>query len=167
MNYQDFISKKAIRLRNCGLDSIPELNSQLFDFQQFIVGQSLAKGRYAIFCDCGLGKTPMQLEWASKIPGRVLILAPLAVAQQTVREGQKFGIDVVYQREPKGKPKIVITNYEMLENFSAVPFDGVVLDESSILKSYSGMMRNLIISTFGGSDFRLACTATPATAISY
>lgn len=149
-------------MRDCGLDSVPELHSALFDFQRFIVSQSLRKGRYAIFCDCGLGKTPMQLEWAQKVPGRVLILAPLAVAQQTVREGQKFGIDVEYQRSDKRSSKIIVTNYEMLENFSALNFDGVVLDESSILKSYSGTMRNLIIETFGGVDFRLACTATPA-----
>jgi hypothetical protein len=163
MNYQEFIERKTIRLQDCGLENVPTLNSSLFDFQEHIVSRSLRKGRYAIFCDCGLGKTPMQLEWADKVPGRVLILAPLAVAQQTVREGVKFGIDVTYQRtDAKKSAKIVITNYEMLENFSASDFDGVVLDESSILKSYSGMMRNLIISTFGGSDFRLACTATPA-----
>lgn len=160
--YAEFIDRKSIRLRDVGLENVPPLNASLFDFQQFIVDRSLRKGRYAIFCDCGLGKTPMQLEWADKVPGRVLILAPLAVAQQTVREGQKFGIDVTYQRTDAKKAKIVATNYEMLENFSAHYFDGVVLDESSILKSYSGTMRNLIISTFGSIDFRLACTATPA-----
>jgi len=163
MNYQEFIEQKAIRLGDCGLEEIPELQPILFDFQKWIVARSLRKGRYAIFCDCGLGKTPMQLEWAAKVPGRVLILAPLAVAQQTMREGTKFGIDVLYQRHDLRKDaKITVTNYEMLENFSATDFTGVVLDESSILKSYSGTMRNLIISTFGGVDFRLACTATPA-----
>jgi len=162
VNYQEFIAAKEIRLRDVGLSEVPSLNPMLFDFQQHIVSQSLLKGRYAIFCDCGLGKTPMQLEWASKIPGRVLILAPLAVAQQTVREGKKFGIESAYEREDSGRHKITVTNYEMLENFSASSFGGIVLDESSILKSYSGAMRNLIISTWERSAFRLACTATPA-----
>lgn len=161
-SYDQFIAEKEIKLRDAGLKSIPPLNGMLFDFQQQIVSASLRKGRYAIFCDCGLGKTPMQLEWASKIPGRVLILAPLAVAQQTVREGQKFGVDVLYERHPASRAKIIITNYEMLENFSASDFAGIVLDESSILKSYSGAMRNLIISTFNRTPYRLACTATPA-----
>lgn len=160
--YAEFIASKELRLRDVGLTSMPTLNPMLFDFQRAIVERSLRKGRYACFCDCGLGKTPMQLEWARQIPGRVLILAPLAVAQQTVREGQKFGIDVIYERHPSSRAKIVITNYEMLENFSAADFGGIVLDESSILKSYSGSMRNLIISTFDRTAYRLACTATPA-----
>jgi hypothetical protein len=162
MRYEDFIAKKAIRLKDSGLAGVRDLNPKLFDFQREIVSRSLKKGRYSIFCDCGLGKTPMQLEWAAQLPDRVLILAPLAVAQQTVREGQKFGIPVVYERYPSGRAKIVITNYEMLENFSARDFQGIVLDESSILKSYSGSMRNQIISTFERTKYRLACTATPA-----
>lgn len=162
MTYEEFIAAKEIRMRDAGLKSLPELNSMLFDFQRHIVGQSLRKGRYAIFCDCGLGKTPMQLEWAHHVPGRVLILAPLAVAQQTVREGSKFGIKVVYERHASSRAKIVITNYEMLENFCHDDFAGIVLDESSILKSYSGSLRNQIISTFNRTSYRLACTATPA-----
>jgi len=104
----------------------------------------------------------MQLEWAHHVPGRVLILAPLAVAQQTVREGKKFGIDARYDRTGRVDGKITITNYEMLEHFDAAQFEGVVLDESSILKSYSGFFRNQIIETFRNTPFRLACTATPA-----
>jgi hypothetical protein len=107
----------------------------------------------------------MQLEWAAQVPGRVLILAPLAVAQQTVREGKKFGHDVRYVRSQTSDcAKIHITNYEMLEHFYSVDQDysAVVLDESSILKSYSGSMRNQIVSTFERTPYRLACTATPA-----
>jgi hypothetical protein len=165
MNYLEFIERKELKLRDCGLPEVPELNPLLFDFQSAIVGQSLRKGRYALFCDCGLGKTPMQLEWASQVPGRVLILAPLAVAQQTVREGKKFGHDVRYIRsQTSDSAKIHITNYEMLEHFYSVDQDysAVVLDESSILKSYSGSMRNQIVSTFERTPYRLACTATPA-----
>lgn len=160
-DYKTFLRDKATLSQGCGIAS-PELNPMLFDFQREIVGRSLRMGRYAMFCDCGLGKTPMQLEWAQRIPGRVLILAPLAVAQQTVREGQKFGIDVRYERHASSHAKIVITNYEMLENFSATDFSGIVLDESSILKSYSGALRNQIISAFDRTPYRLACTATPA-----
>jgi hypothetical protein len=165
MNYLEFIERKELKLRDCGLPEVPEFNPLLFDFQSAIVGQSLRKGRYALFCDCGLGKTPMQLEWAAQVPGRVLILAPLAVAQQTVREGKKFGHDVRYVRSQTSDcAKIHITNYEMLEHFYSVDQDysAVVLDESSILKSYSGSMRNQIVSTFERTPYRLACTATPA-----
>jgi hypothetical protein len=104
----------------------------------------------------------MQLEWAHHVPGRVLILAPLAVAQQSLREAKKFGIDLAYERQSVSKSKIIITNYEMLEHFSASEFSGIVLDESSILKSYSGALRNQIISAFDRTPYRLACTATPA-----
>jgi DNA modification methylase len=103
----------------------------------------------------------MQLEWARQIPGRVLILAPLAVAPQTVREGQKLGIDVSYSRKPCDA-RITITNYEMLERFSTEEHTGVVLDESSILKSYDGKFRTAVIERFAATPFRLACTATPA-----
>lgn len=101
----------------------------------------------------------MQLEFAHHVPGDVLILAPLAVAQQTVRESEKFGIKAVYSRKGK-QGKITVANYEMLEHFSAVDYEGIVLDESSILKSFDGTFRNQIISTFERTPFRLACTAT-------
>jgi hypothetical protein len=143
------------------LEDVPELNASLFDFQRHIVSRSLRKGRYAIFADCGLGKTPMQLEWAQQLDVPVLILAPLAVAPQTVREGKKFGIEATYSRVPCDA-KITITNYEMLDRFDPAKFGAVVLDESSILKSYSGEFRNQIISAFRETPYRLACTATPA-----
>lgn len=107
--------------------------------------------------------TAMQLEWAAHVPGNVLILAPLAVAQQTKREGEKFGIEVGVARKQKDvSKKITVANYEMLQHFDAPRFDGVVLDESSILKSHDGKTRTEIIESFSKTPFRLACTATPA-----
>ena len=160
--YERFLELKTIKLDECGIDvPLDALNSKLFDFQRDIVRWALRKGRAALFCDCGLGKTPMQLEWANKVPGRVLILAPLAVAQQTIREANKFGIEAAYARETCSA-KITVTNYEMLSHFSAADYQGIVLDESSILKSFEGVFRNQIIDTFSKTPYRLACTATPA-----
>jgi DNA methylase len=160
--YERFLELKQIKLEECGIDiALHELNPKLFDFQRDIVRWSLRKGRAALFCDCGLGKTPMQLEWAKHVPGRVLILAPLAVAQQTIREANKFGIEAAYARETCSA-KITVTNYEMLSHFSAADYQGIVLDESSILKSFKGVFRNKIIDTFNKTPYRLACTATPA-----
>ncbi|MCP4003210.1 MAG: helicase [bacterium] len=104
----------------------------------------------------------MQLEWAKHVPGRVLIVAPLAVSQQTIREGTKFGVDVTYSRDGELSDGVTITNYEMIDRFDPGDLTGIVLDESSILKSYTGKIRNQIISDFGCVQFRLACTATPA-----
>ena len=162
MSYRDFIDAKRIVLADAGLPTVPTLNPMLYGFQRDIVAWALRKGRAALFCDCGMGKTPMQLEWARHVPGRVLILATLAVSQQTVREGKKFGVDVTYSRQSCDTARITITNYEMLEHFYPTDYAGVVLDESSILKSYDGAFRNLIISSFSKTPFRLACTATPA-----
>src|SRR3990167_8603215 len=163
MNYKDFLKNKLVTDRDTGLVSIQPLNPMLFDFQKDIVSWALRRGRAAIFADCGMGKTPMQLEWANHVPGRVLILAPLAVAAQTVREGTKFSIPVQYAREQKkAKGRIIVANYEMLEHFDPSAFDGIVLDESSILKAYDGKTRTQIIDAFAKTPFRLACTATPA-----
>lgn len=162
-DYKEFLRKKAIVDPATGMDRVPELNPALFGFQRDIVGWALRRGRAAIFADCGLGKTPMQLEFANRVPGDVLILAPLAVAAQTVREGEKFGIQVGYARKHADvKHRITIANYEMLEHFDASKFNAVVLDESSILKSFAGKMRTQIIESFAKTPFRLACTATPA-----
>jgi superfamily II DNA or RNA helicase len=162
-DYQQFIEQKAVSDPATGLKEIPNLNEKLFPFQRDIVAWALRRGRAAIFADCGMGKTPMQLEWAKHVPGRVLILAPLAVAQQTVREGAKFGIEVIYRREGGADlGKITVTNYEMLEHFDPDMFTGIVLDESSILKAYDGKTRTRIIEAFQQTPFRLACTATPA-----
>lgn len=160
-NYSQFLASKAIRANPTGIQDPGEPPAMLFPFQRDIVKWALRRGRAAVFADCGMGKTPIQLSWADQVPGRVLILAPLAVAQQTVREGQKFGIDVTYARSTCDA-KITITNYEMLDRFNASDYSGVVLDESSILKSYDGKFRNQIIDSFRETPFKLACTATPA-----
>ena len=161
MSYSDFLASKAVTAVPTGIINPAEPAAQLFDFQRDIVKWALRRGRAAIFADCGMGKTPMQLSWADQVPGKVLILAPLAVAPQTVREGQKFGIDVTYSRVPCDA-RITITNYEMLDHFSPADYTGVVLDESSILKSYDGKFRSQIIESFAATPFKLACTATPA-----
>ena len=161
--YDKFLELKKLSDSATGLKIIPRLNGKLFDFQADIVKWSLTRGRAAIFADCGLGKTPMQLEWASHVPGDVLILAPLAVSSQTVREGKKFGIPVNRCQSQKDvKPGINITNYERLDGFDASKFTGSVLDESSILKSYDGKTRTKIIEAFQKTPFRLAATATPS-----
>jgi superfamily II DNA or RNA helicase len=163
MEYAEFLATKAVIDPATGLSSVPALNPMLFDFQRDIVSWALRRGRAALFEDCGLGKTPQQLEWARHVPGNVLILAPLAVAPQTVREGIKFGIEVRYCRyQSQVQPGITIANYEMLDHFDPAYFTGIVLDESSILKSYDGKTRTAIIDAFKQTPFRLACTATPA-----
>jgi DNA modification methylase len=167
-DYDKFLQGKRVTDTPTGIPEPPPLNEMLFPFQRDIVKWALKRGRAAIFADCGLGKTPMQLEWARVVAeytgGRVLILAPLAVSQQTVREGSKFGIPVTYCREQSQVPTqgVAITNYEMLDHFIPGEFTGVVLDESSILKNYTGKFRTQIITSFAQTPFRLACTATPA-----
>jgi len=163
-DYEKFLRDKEIVDPDTGIEPTEELNPMLYGFQRDLVFWALRRGRAAIFCDCGMGKTPMQLEWARHVPGRVLILAPLAVAKQTVRESEKFGIPCHYARNQKqsADEKITVTNYEMLSAFDASKFNAVVLDESSILKAYDGKTRTAIIKTFRSTPFRLACTATPA-----
>ena len=168
MEYKDFINSKNKQMKNYGFDIEKEnLNPMLFDFQKDIVRWALKKGRAAVFADCGLGKTPMQLEWANQIykheGGKILILAPLAVATQTQREGEKFHIPVnICENQDDVKEGINITNYEKLEKFVANEFIGIVLDESSILKSFTGKVRNQIIENFRKTPYKLACTAIPA-----
>lgn len=161
--YAAFLEAKGPRVPSDGI-AASALNPALFDFQRDIVSWALRKGRAAIFAECGMGKTLMQLEWARHVPGRVLILTPLAVAQQTVAEGARFGIEAHYLRSPaRDRPhQIVVTNYEMMGHFDPDDFSGIVLDESSILKSYDGKTRNAIIGAFADTPYRLACTATPA-----
>lgn len=128
-----------------------------------MVRWALRKGRAAIFADTGLGKTIMQLAWAQHAGARVLILAPLGVARQTVREGQRWGIGVEYRRSgADAADGITITNYEMLPHFNPAEFDAVVLDESSILKNFEGKTRSSLIAAFRATPMRLCCTATPA-----
>jgi len=166
-SYSQFLQNKKIVEVPTGLKEIPELNPMLFDFQKDIVRWALKRGRASIFADCGMGKTPMQLEWAKHVSdytkGSVLILAPLAVSQQTIREGTKFHIHIEeLKADTLGNPGIYITNYEKLHKFNLSWFKGIVLDESSILKSYTGKFRNMIIEESKYIPYRLACTATPA-----
>lgn len=165
MEYKDFLEKKHVEDVQTGID-VKKLNTNLFDWQADIVRWALKRGRACLFEDCGLGKTLQQLSWADEIRksvGDVLIVAPLAVSQQTIREGVKFGVEAEYSRSgKKSNCGITITNYEMLEHFNPDDFSGVVLDESSILKSYTGKFRTYIIENFSKIPFKLACTATPS-----
>ena len=168
-SYQEFLNKKTFVLESVGFDvDQKDLNPKLFQFQKDIVRWALAKGRAAVFTDCGTGKSAIQLEWARMIHkltqgGDVLIVAPLAVVDQTRREGIKFDVDVhICASQADVRPGVSITNYEKLDHFVASHFKAVVLDESSILKAYSGKIRNQIISCFMETPYKLACTATPA-----
>ncbi len=163
MNYAAFLDRKR-RVWTGEAIAATELPAQLFDWQAAIVRWALRKGRAAIFADCGLGKTFMQLSWAQQINGRVLILAPLCVAEQTVAEGKKLGIEVHYaksQQDDHGA-RITITNYERLDGFDPGEYTAVVLDESSILKSFDGKTRSKLIAMFAQTKHRLCCTATPS-----
>lgn len=166
MNYADFLKSKQITTQSCGFEPTG-INTKLFDWQNDIVRWALQKGKACIFADCGLGKTPMQLQWANEVSEHtdkpILILAPLAVAQQTKREGAKFDISVTICRGQQDvQPGVNITNYEMLEHFDVSVFGGVVLDESSILKHHSSKTRQLITEVFRETPYKLCCTATPA-----
>ena len=168
MNYENFVSSKRLSTKYFGFEvEIDKVSPVLFDFQKQIVQWALKLGRAAIFADTGLGKTGMQLTWASHIAnktgGNVLILAPLCVAHQTVNEGKKFDVEVNYCRsQDQVKSGVNITNYEMLKNFDVSTFSGIVLDESSILKSYMGKTKREIIEACQAVEYRLACTATPS-----
>lgn len=165
--YRNFIAGKAVSAPEVGFEP-PSLPSFLFPFQREIVTTSLRRGRAAIFAECGLGKSAMQLSWARAVADEtkapVLILAPLAVAQQTVREGEKFGIPIRYAMNGDGikSGELVIANYERLKDFDPSVFAGVVLDESSILKAYSGSTKRRLVEAFASTPYRLACSATPA-----
>ena len=164
--YDEIIANKRTQIISSGFDPLP-FTAPLFDWQKLVVSWAIKQGRAALFAECGLGKTPMQLEWADQVcrhtGGSVLILAPLAVSPQTVAEGRKFGINVTHCREQSDvKPGVNITNYERLEKFTPSLFAGVVLDESSILKSFQGKTRIMLTESFAETPFRLCCTATPA-----
>jgi hypothetical protein len=167
LDYQNFLQQKSVSDVFSGFD-VEDLNPYLFDFQRAIVKWALRKGRCAIFADTGLGKTLTQLSWADslckKTEGKVIIVAPLCVAQQTLEEGTKFGITVRYCRHQSevGNADVVITNYEMLEHFDASAFIGVVLDESSLLKGFDSKTRKTVIDKFRETPYKLSCTATPS-----
>ena len=168
-DYRTFVASKALVARDAGIE-VGDVNDALFDWQQAIVRWALRRGKAAIFAECGLGKTPMQLEWAQRVAEhtgkKVLVLTPLAVAHQTIREGVKFGIPARYVRDQAGADlaleAIIVTNYDMLKAFDAESFGGVVLDESSILKAFTGKTKRAILEAFEKTPYKLACTATPA-----
>lgn len=168
--YQAFLEqKKAQRIESGFIVDDSELNPKLFGFQKYCVKRALAVGKFALFEDCGLGKTIQQLEWAKQVAAktgmRVLILAPLAVIGQTIKEGDKFGYNVTEYSEAAtciGDYDIFITNYDNLENVDVSCFGGVVLDESSILKNFQGKTRTALIDAFRRTPYKLACTATPS-----
>lgn len=169
--YQEFLDqKKQQRVESGFVVNDEELNPALFPFQKYCVKRALAVGKFALFEDCGLGKTIQQLEWAQKVCEKidkpVLILAPLAVISQTIKEGEKFGYvvkeigDMDYQQDME--TGIYITNYDNMEHIEAYHFGGVVLDESSILKNFQGKTRTALIDEFRNTPYKLACTATPS-----
>ena len=165
MDYLSFLKSKQKNYIYSGFDvAESELNPAMFPFQRFIVQRALHVGKYAIFADCGLGKTIMQLEWARHVNNNtgkpVLILCPLAVSGQTIQEGRKFHIDVC--RYDGSNTPIQIINYEQIDNIDCSIFGGIVLDESGILKNFEGMTKKLIIESFKNTPYKLACTATPA-----
>lgn len=165
MQYAEFIEKKTQGGANSGFSPVwmPDF---LFDFQADMVEWAIRKGRAAIFADCGLGKTPMGLVWASNVARKtgkpVLYLTPLAVAAQTIREAEKFGIESIHSREGESGGHIVVTNYERLHYCRASDFSGVVCDESSILKSFAGARRGEITAFMRKMPYRLLQTATAA-----
>lgn len=162
-DYIDFLKRKASVDPDTGLKTVPNLNPMLRDYQKDMVSWALRRGRAALFADCGLGKGPMQMEWADKQPHECIIAAPLAVAHQFTREADKFGIDLAYAKDQASVTKrITVTNYERLENFQLDQFGAVALDESSILKNYSGAYSTWMIEAFKNTPFRLCSSATPA-----
>jgi len=167
-SYQDFLASKRHVDPPTGFEVDPvSLSPHLFDFQRHVTAWAIQRGRAAVFADCGLGKTLIQLQWAQSVhkhtQGNVLIFAPLAVAKQTAREGDKFGFQVnVCRKQGDVKSGINVTNYEMMQHFDPSQFVALVADESSILKGVDAKTRLRITEFAQTIPFRLACTATPA-----
>lgn len=170
-DYDEFLASKIVHADAHGFKvKERDIHPTLFPFQRACVTWALRLGRAALFQECGLGKTLQQVEWARHVAEhtgeKVLILAPLAVAYQTVEEAHKVDTRVKYVREQFAanscEERIIITNYDMLSHFDASHFAGVVLDESSILKSYMGATKRRIVEAFANTPYKLCCTATPA-----
>lgn len=167
-NYKDFLNAKLVKTQKSGFSvGEADIHPKLFDWQNAVVRWALDHGKAALFEECGLGKTLQQVEWARHVHahtgGNVLIVSPLAVAHQTVREAEKIGVTVKYIRsQEEADSGIYITNYDILKSFDGAEWAGVVLDESSILKSYTGSIKRMILEMFETVPYKLACTATPA-----
>jgi hypothetical protein len=167
-SYQDFLSGKQARVEKPGREVVAaDVHPMLHDWQNELVRWAVRTGRAALWADTGMGKTVMQLEWARLSGDRPLVIAPLAVCEQTVREAAKLGIQAAYIRDwdgfdPFGDVQIHVTNYERLQNIPAEAFDAIVLDESSILKQSTGATRTMLIDWARDIPYKLACSATPA-----
>ena len=167
MNYEEFLGRKTHEGAEHGFEPV-FMPDMLFPFQRDLTTWALRKGRAAIFADCGLGKTFMQLVWAENVARttgkRVLVLAPLAVGSQTVREGVKFGIGCTQSRtgDVAGTERVIVTNYEMLHMFDRTDFGGIVCDESSILKHFTGATQQAVTRFACKLPYRILCTATAA-----
>jgi hypothetical protein len=170
-DYTDFILSKLVEARPVGFDvQAADIHPMLFGFQKAAVQLAVRRGRSALFEETGMGKTLQFIEWARIVAqhtgGKVLILCPLAVAPQTVREGRKIDVAIRYCRSQAeadaATESIIITNYDMAKEFDGSRFAGVVLDESGILKAFTGKTKRLLVEMFQNTPFRLACSATPA-----
>lgn len=166
MTYKEFLASKRFAIVPSGFEP-REINERLFDWQKDVITLAVKKGRYCLFTDTGTGKSAMQLEFACQVTRHtglpVLILAPLAVTNQTKKEGVKFGYEVnVCRTQDDVVSGINITNYDMLEHFDPRAFSGIVLDESGIIKHFNSKTRELIIDAFRDTPYKLACSATPA-----
>ncbi len=161
-DYAAFLASKQAQRPSSGCEP-GRIHKSLYPFQSAIAEWAVRRGRAAVFADCGLGKTRIQLEFLRHVPGpRSLIVAPLCVAEQTIEEAREVGLRVTQCTEPVDLPGIWITNYERLHNFIGHEYDAIVLDESSILKSIDGKTRTMLLREFTSIPFRLCCTATPA-----
>jgi len=166
IEYDKFIAAKERKHIACGFEPM-EIKAPLFEWQKHVVQWAVRQGRAALFEDCGLGKTLQQLEWARQVHEYtnlpILVLTPLSVASQTIEEAAKFGIMATHAKDaPDISNGINVTNYEKLEHFQDVEFGGVVLDESSILKNFTGKTRIALTERFAETPYRLCCTATPS-----
>lgn len=168
-SYKEFLKKKRITTEHVGFEvALEDINQKCMDYQQAIIRWALRRGRAAIFGDTGNGKTIILAEWAKHVAahtgGKILIATPLAVAMQTVEMAKDLlDIDIGYARhQSQVEKQITITNYEMLDEFDLMQFDGFVIDESSILKSSNGKTRDKLIELAQSIPYRLALTATPS-----
>lgn len=170
MDYRSFLARKSQLINENGFEPIwmPDRvgKYRVKDFQHYLIDWAIRAGRASIFADCGLGKTLMMLIFAENVVRKTnkpfLIVTPLAVANQTVREGEKFGIEVTYSRDGKHKGGIVVTNYERLHYFDSAQFAGAAGDEISAIKAFDGKRRKQVTRFFSKFDYRLTASATPA-----